>query len=104
MSEDATLDEFVENAVESPADDETPTDEEVDEGGPDGSEVDGLASGGTEAADDRSTVGTGERFGATVRWTPDGAACASCGATVERRWTDGTDGDAAFVCADCKEW
>lgn len=105
MSEDATLDEFLENAGEAPAEGETPTDEEAEGGGPsERSEDDGVESRGIEADDDRSEVGTVEPFGATVRWTPEGAACTSCGATVERRWTDGTDGDATFVCADCKEW
>jgi len=33
-------------------------------------------------------------------WTPDGANCADCGATVERRWRD----DGQFVCPDCKDW
>ncbi len=36
----------------------------------------------------------------TYRWTPEGAACESCGAVAERRWED----DGAFVCDDCKEW
>ena len=49
----------------------------------------------------------------TYRWTPEGAACESCGRVVERRWAadesddsdDSDDGDAvAFVCDDCKEW
>jgi len=36
----------------------------------------------------------------TYRWHPDGAECADCGATVERRWRDG----GRFVCGDCKAW
>ena len=36
----------------------------------------------------------------TYRWSPEGAACADCGQTVERRWLDGE----AYVCGDCKEW
>jgi hypothetical protein len=36
----------------------------------------------------------------TVRWSPDGSPCAACGETVPRLWR----ADAAFVCADCKEW
>lgn len=37
---------------------------------------------------------------ATMRFSPDGAACDDCGVTVTRRWRDGD----AFVCADCKAW
>jgi hypothetical protein len=36
----------------------------------------------------------------TMDWTPGGATCASCGATVERRWRD----DGRLVCLDCKQW
>lgn len=36
----------------------------------------------------------------TYDWTPGGAECAGCGATVKRRWREG-DG---LVCGDCKEW
>jgi hypothetical protein len=40
----------------------------------------------------------------TMRWSPDGAACADCGVTASRLWRVG-DGDGfGFVCADCKEW
>jgi len=105
VSEDATLDDFLEDAGEAPTGVETSNDGEVGDGGAfGGTEDDGAEAGGTEADDDRSDDGTVEPFGATVRWTPDGAACASCGASVERRWRDGTDGDATFVCSDCKEW
>ena len=37
---------------------------------------------------------------ATARFSPDGAVCESCGASVTRRWHD----DGQFVCADCKQW
>lgn len=36
----------------------------------------------------------------TYDWTPTGASCAACSATVERRWRD----DEGLVCADCKSW
>ena len=36
----------------------------------------------------------------TYRWQPDGADCAQCGATAEKRWLD----DGQFVCPDCKHW
>lgn len=37
---------------------------------------------------------------ATFDWSPEGAACASCGETVETRWRDET----GMVCDDCKAW
>jgi formylmethanofuran dehydrogenase subunit E len=39
----------------------------------------------------------------TMRWSPDGAACAACGETVTRRWR-ASAADDDYVCADCKEW
>jgi hypothetical protein len=39
---------------------------------------------------------------ATFQWSPSGAACASCGETVQRRWYDKEA--ATFVCVDCKNW
>lgn len=36
----------------------------------------------------------------TMDWTPDGAACESCGTAVERRWRD----DGRLVCPECKQW
>ena len=48
----------------------------------------------------------------TYTSTPDGAECAACGETVEKRWhageggaVDAPDLDAdALVCPDCKAW
>ncbi|SFP38759.1 MULTISPECIES: DUF7573 domain-containing protein [Halolamina] len=48
----------------------------------------------------------------TYTSTPDGAACAACGESVETRWRAGEGGAAdetdldpdALVCPDCKEW
>ena len=36
----------------------------------------------------------------TFAWSPDGAACAECGASVEERW----EAEAGLVCVECKEW
>ena len=36
----------------------------------------------------------------TADWTPAGARCAACGATVERRWQH----QGRLVCPDCKDW
>ena len=41
-----------------------------------------------------------DRPTSTYAWSPDGAPCDACGATVDERWRD----DQGLVCADCKEW
>lgn len=64
--------------------------------------------GETEQADDTvtETVPSGadtpivEPAESTYAWSPDGDACAACGAVVERRWRD-SDG---LVCETCKTW
>jgi hypothetical protein len=89
MDEHRTLDEFLggrSRDAESRNDDV-----ESDEEQPEQSDA---------AVDSRTGPDGVEPTIGTYRWTPDGAACASCGTSVERRWRDGD----AFVCADCKEW
>lgn len=49
---------------------------------------------------DEATDETVEPATATYAWTSDGADCADCETTVERRWLDGD----RLVCADCKSW
>ncbi|MFD1565909.1 DUF7573 domain-containing protein [Halolamina litorea] len=76
-------------------------------GGDDGDDTSAADNeGSAEAADplDEPTF--------TYTSTPHGAACAACGATVEKRWRAGEGGAAdapdldpdALVCPDCKEW
>ncbi|PSP97314.1 hypothetical protein BRC84_01085 [Halobacteriales archaeon QS_1_68_44] len=55
---------------------------------------------GAEWPADGDEAGDAEGAAVTYEWTPGGAACGVCGASVETRWRDGE----AFVCADCKEW
>lgn len=127
MDDHRTLDEFGDASAErDPESDEAPresadatpesteTDSEPVEPEPDATEsrADGEERvDGEETADDEERVDDedeaadvaddeAEPPATTYRWTPDGAACEGCGATVERRWRDG----GAFVCADCKEW
>lgn len=78
MTRDSTLDEFLGG--------------ESDDEGVDADAVDAEAAGDTDADVAPAAV--------TCEWTPGGAACEACGATVERRWTDGD----ARVCVNCKEW
>ncbi len=40
----------------------------------------------------------------TMVWTPDGAVCADCGETVQRRWRETTDDTERLVCRACKPW
>ena len=57
--------------------------------------------GGTDTAN--ATADTGpisDPTHSTYCWTPEGAECAECGATVGARWRD----DGRFVCPDCKAW
>lgn len=115
---DRSLDEFTTadaeteatDADEASADDAvTPAEDDVPEptdGDTDGT-TDEEATDVTPTPDDPATEGEAEEPSLTVRpaestmdWTPDGAACASCGATVERRWRD----DGRLVCLDCKQW
>ena len=69
-------------------------------------DVDSIADGGDEAdsitdgVDDPDSIADGDSAATTYAWTPDGAECAECGATVERRWRDGDE----LVCSDCKPW
>ena len=69
------------------------------------SEAGDAAGSGVDAVSDtqtRTELVDAERteLAPTYQWTPDGAPCAVCGATVERRWRE-EDG---FVCTDCKDW
>jgi hypothetical protein len=53
----------------------------------------------TSASEGRADKGT-QAVAVTTDWTPAGAPCAACGATVERRWQH----QGALVCPDCKDW
>jgi hypothetical protein len=90
MGNDRSLDDFLGDEDETPAVSESEGDlAETGETGDDG-DIDA-------ANTDTDTV---EPATPTYRFSPDGAACDVCEATVEKRWHD----DGRFVCADCKEW
>jgi rubredoxin len=102
MSDDANLTDFAgrgDGAAE--ADDDGASDPEDGALGPD----DG-------ANPDDATDAEPETPTFTYTSTPDGAECAACGTTVEKRWYAGEDGTAetpdldpdALVCPDCKVW
>jgi len=112
--DDASLEEFLGDSEradgDDPADGNGPTDTEEPADGIES--VDRTASEGaageTTDSDTNTANATGETASdsdpdpthSTYGWTPDGTACADCGATVRRRWRD----DGRFVCADCKAW
>lgn len=54
----------------------------------------------TDDTEDATPNPGGDGISPTYTWSPDGAACAACGAVVERRWRE--DGD--LVCPACKSW
>lgn len=58
----------------------------------------GVKTGSTTPASER-TAGAAQP---TMDWTPDGAVCADCGVTVQRRWIDGEN--ERLVCVACKQW
>jgi hypothetical protein len=87
MSEDASLDDFLNDSddgtAESASADGTPSDADTASADPE-----------SEAAETPSPATT------TYAWDGDGAACESCGETVEKRWQQ----DGGLVCVECKEW
>lgn len=90
MGDDRTLEEFLGDRGSGTGDGAggAPTD-------------DGEATDDGAAREDRAHRGADvEPAAPTYRWSPDGADCEACGATVERRWRDGE----GYVCGDCKEW
>ncbi|MFC5365427.1 DUF7573 domain-containing protein [Salinirubrum litoreum] len=99
MGGDRSLDEFATDDTERAASAETDAgvDAECDEGSePDSTDATADSPEG-DAPEREAGVDPAE---STYAWSPSGATCASCEATVERRWRD--EGD--LVCADCKSW
>lgn len=112
MTRDASLDEFLggsgeddesedgeresgEGNAETAADGASGASEEPD--GTPGEEPDGDAADATDGLPAPDDV---EPARSTYAWSPGGAECAACGATVTERWRD----DGRQVCADCKDW
>lgn len=91
--DDASLDEFVEDAPPDGSADAVENEQATDgdDESADNSERDEGGGSATPAAPDPAT--------ATSRWVPAGEACDDCGTTVSRQWRE--DG---WVCQDCKEW
>ncbi len=79
VSDDATLDEFADAGTEDSPETDSGDDERPDRTDPE-----------RRAAGIRSTFA----------WSPSGAVCARCEATVENRWRD----EERMVCPECVEW
>lgn len=94
MTDDRSLDDF----VRGDGDDADDAGDDADDTGDD-TEMETPPSDAAE--DDAGDAGDDpEPARAVAAFDPDGAACASCGESVSRRWDD----DGALVCADCKAW
>lgn len=87
---DATLDAFI--TPDTEADEPADADAEL-------CEEEGLDPGAESGGEDVMEPVT-ELAETTFAWSPDGVACAACGAETQRRWRT----DAGFVCHDCVDW
>jgi hypothetical protein len=111
MTRDASLDEFLGGGDAAEEDTEPDADATESPGDADESPTD-VPDGSAEPADDEDTTASEDPgwpspdadavtpARSTYAWSPAGANCAACGATVERRWRD----EAGLVCSDCKGW
>lgn len=118
MSDDATLDDFLDagetGECDAEAEDANPTDVETEATRPtdvDTDDADMIASRRDDvgASHDESATSPGETPSEdapqspatpTYAWSADGGPCDACGAVVETRWRD----DTGLVCSACKEW
>ncbi|WP_267642090.1 DUF7573 domain-containing protein [Haloarchaeobius amylolyticus] len=103
MPRDRSLDEFASGEAEAAAEAEPATEPTTDEGDAGGSDSGGSDTGAAEAGADTTASSSGtdtDPAVTTFQWSPDGRECAECGATVDRRWRDGS----LLVCAECKTW
>jgi len=115
MARDRSLDEFL--GGEQPPENDGSEAMESGDSGEDEGDVDTGDEGDVDTGDegdvdtgDEGDVDTGDESGVesvgpaavevTMAVTREGADCAACGATVERRW----QGESGLVCGDCKEW
>ena len=106
--DDASLDDFL--GTDGASDDADGVDTVPEQGGDagepavaggdgdesdDGSETEKAHTDEAQSADDAVEPAT-----STMTFSPAGADCEECGATVRRRWTDG----GVLRCRSCKEW
>ncbi|WEL20308.1 hypothetical protein [Halorhabdus sp. BNX81] len=94
MGDDASLDEFLGDEGESATATESADDEAAS-----GSELPDEAAAQTERAEEPSEESV-EPATTTYEFAPGGVECASCGATVDRRWHQHGE----LVCVACKDW
>jgi hypothetical protein len=102
MGSDRSLDEFTGGTRESSTAESVDADDDSKSDAGPGDDTTGAASA-TEALDSGESEEPAlavEPAESTYSWSPAGATCAACGASVERRWRD----EGELVCADCKSW
>lgn len=110
---DSSLDEYLDGEESEEGDDTAESETSTESSDAEETASDGTANEEEAAGDDTADEGTVndepvdeeesdavDPAESTYDWTPTGASCAACSATVERRWRD----DDGLVCADCKSW
>jgi len=113
VTNDRSLDEFLDAADESDAEGAEPTDAESadDSDAPEAADAEAADAGDPGEGSDVGTVAGDEPTSengvadvppakATYEWSPAGRRCQQCGDSVRRRW----EADDALVCRDCKTW
>ena len=99
MARDRSLDEFL--GGEQPPENDGSEAMESGDSGEDEGDVDTGDEGDVDTGDESGVESVGPAaVEVTMAVTREGADCAACGATVERRW----QGESGLVCGDCKEW
>jgi hypothetical protein len=108
--EDTSLDEFLGAGGDGETDDggvaEAGTDDGgvaeagTDDAGPDADATPAPSEADEGVAGPRVSPAAVDRARPTFQWSPDGAACVSCGETVRRRWQSGS----GLVCVECTDW
>jgi len=99
MSEDASLDEF----LDSESDDDGASAAEAASEDSEASPMAETAENDTatdEAVETAAARTDQQPATTTYAWDGDSAACAECGEVVERRWEQ----EGALVCTRCKAW
>ncbi|MFB6094316.1 MAG: hypothetical protein ABEJ77_05190 [Halanaeroarchaeum sp.] len=98
MDRDATLDAFVGADAEGEDGQSEDADVKRRDADPDAESADGDPE--ETGAEGPAGEGTPDPPVPTTDWSPEGRACANCGAVVERRWRR----DDTLVCPECKDW
>lgn len=99
MPEDSSLDAFA-----SSAEDEEDAEEKVDSEQTAETDLDQSAETDAKTDSAAEAAESVEPAVSTYAWSPEGATCADCGESVEKRWRAEGQRGGDLVCVDCKEW